>query len=181
MVRNKARAGQQDVEEEEDKPSPHYLVDADEAAARGRALPMLVASRRCYTCRDADEDKPVESTDAQPYIERIAEHCATTPDYVLPDTPLKEAIFRVMLAGSNEPKTAQDISEVLSEKWELTAYPRDVSPRVIQRVLDSSQAYGIARLPEPEPEEEPEPEAEPEEPSAEETESTDEASAEATD
>ena len=164
MVQNKARAGQQDIEEDEDKPMSNYLLDADEAAARGRALPFLVASRRCYTCRDADEDKPVEPTDALPYIERIVEHCATAPDYVLPDTPLKEAIFRVMLAGSNEPKTARDISQVLSEKWELTAYPRDVSPRVIQRVLDSSQAYGIARLPEPEPEA-----AEPEEPSAEET------------
>ena len=36
----------------------------------------------------------------------------------------------------------------------MTAYPRDVSPKVIQRLLDNSEAYGIFKIPDPEEEEE---------------------------
>ena len=56
--------------------------------------------------------------------------------------------------------TAEEISQVLSEEWSLTAYPRDVSSRIIQRLLENSSSYYIAQLPDPEPEENPE-EAEP--------------------
>ena len=51
------------------------------------------------------------------------------------------------------PTTPDSISEILSEKWAMTAYPRDITPRVIQRLLDNSQAYGIFRILDPEPEE----------------------------
>ena len=76
------------------------------------------------------------------------------PDFLLPDTPLKEAIFRVILAHGNEPMTAEDISEILTERWAMTAYPRDVTPQVIQRLLENSETYCIIKVPEPEDEEE---------------------------
>ena len=46
-----------------------------------------------------------------------------------------------------------------ADRWALTAYPRDVSERVIQSLLDSSESYCIVRVPEPEPEESEEDEA----------------------
>ena len=146
-------------EGEEEGPPPEYLIEVAQTDQDSRAIALVIASRRCYVDQQADDAPPTRSSDPKVFIKRIVSHCAATEDYLLPDTPLKDAIFRVMLAGGNVPTTPESISEILSEKWAMTAYPRDVSPRVIQRLLDNSQAYGIFKIPDPE-EEEPEEEEE---------------------
>ena len=155
MTQNRMRAGSErgSPDEDRERPAPRYLIDLEEAASRGRSLPLLIASRRCYACQQADETEPSMSSDVKPYLDCVADHCAQTPDFLLPDTPLKEAIFRVILARRNEPVTAEDIRQVLSEKWRLTAYPRDISPRVIERLLTRIETYCVTAVPE-EPEEE---------------------------
>ena len=140
-------------ENEEEGPSPEYLIEVNQSDEDSRAIALVIASRRCYMDQQADDEPPTVSSDPKKFIKRIAAHCAATDDYLLPDTPLKDAIFRVMLAGGNVPTTPDSISEILSEKWAMTAYPRDITPRVIQRLLDNSQAYGIFRILDPEPEE----------------------------
>ncbi len=137
----------------EEGPSPEYMIEVYVADEDSRAIALVIASRRCYMDQQADDEPPTVSSDPKIFIKRIVAHCAATEDYLLPDTPLKDAIFRVMLAGGNVPTTPESISEILSEKWAMTAYPRDISPRVIQRLLDNSQAYGIFRIPDPEAEE----------------------------
>jgi hypothetical protein len=148
------QADRPDDDEPESIPLPRYLIDLVGACTHRRSLPMLIAGKRCYQDQQGDEDV-VKASDVKPYIRRIRDHCAEMSDYLLPDTPIKEAIFRVMLAGGNKPVNAEDITAVLTEKWAMTAYPRDTSPEVIQRVLEHSGSYCIARIPEPEVEEEP--------------------------
>ena len=162
MAQQRTQLAQGDAsEDEEEKPQPQYLIDVEAADASSRSLPVMIASRRCFTCVQADEEPPSPSSDAAQYRKRIVDHCVGTEDYLLPDTPLKEAIFRVMLSRGNKPVTAQEVSQVLSEKWAMTPYPRDVAPGVIQRLMDNSESYCITRLPEPEPEPEPEPQVAP--------------------
>ena len=153
MVQDQAstRPGNGPPEETGDAPPPRYVIDPNLAAAAHRSLPMLIAGRRCYACQSAEDVS--ESSEIQPIIDRIAEHCEQTSDFLLPDTPLKEAIFRVILAGGNQPRAAAEISRILSDKWALTAYPRDASPKVVQRLLDHSASYCVARVAEPEAEE----------------------------
>ena len=110
-------------------------------------MALLVSNRRCYTCMQAGDGEPPTPTDVRPHMKRIAEHCALASDYLPQDTPLKEALFRVLLAGGNRPMTAEEISQTLSEGWAMTSYPRDVSPRVIQRLLERSGAYCISAVP----------------------------------
>ena len=157
-LRDRTKTAKEDVPADEEGPKPRYIVGLEEAEGRGRSLPVLVAGRRCYACQQADDGPPSPSSDPQEYIDRIAEHCGQTSDYLLADTPLKEAIFRAILAGGNQETTAEDISRLLTEKWAMTAYPRDISPGVIQRLLDHSESYCVVRIPEPEPEEPEEPE-----------------------
>ena len=136
-------------------------VDLEFAESRGRSMAFLIASRKCADSRRKDSEQTIARSKPTTHIRRIAQHCQKQDDYLPPDTPLKEAIFRVLLTAGSEPKTPQDISKVLSERWALTAYPRDVSETVIQRLLDHSESYCIARVPEPEPSdgEEPAPQA----------------------
>ena len=139
---------------EEEGPPPEYIIEVGDADEEGRAIALVIAARRCYLDQQADVEPPTKSSNPKVFIKRIVDHCSAAEDYLSPDTPLKDAIFRVMLSEGNVPTTPETISEILSEKWAMTAYPRDISSKVIQRLLDSSQAYGIYKILEPEEEEE---------------------------
>ncbi len=125
---------------------PRYLIDIDLAEKEGRSMASLVAARKCYMCRQADEGLPVSESSPEEHIAKIEEECSGTGDYLLPDTPLKEAVFRVILAHGNLPMTARQISEDLSERWAVSPYPRDVSPPVLSRLLETSGGYPISPL-----------------------------------
>lgn len=154
MVGDQVQVGQQigDGEETDDGPLSTYVIDLEAAGSDHRSMALLIADRRCYVDQQAGDEPIAESADAQGYIDRIQEHCGQTSDYLLPDTPLKEAIFRVILAGGNEPMDARQISQILGDKWAMTPFPRDVSVRVLGRLLDHSEFYAITKIPEPEPE-----------------------------
>ena len=141
--------------EETEKPRRHF-IDFERAEDGRRSISVMIAGRKCHSCREADTEEAVLSSKPEVHIERIAKHCSATDDYLLPDMPLKEAIYRVVLAGRNEPSTAEEISKNLSMQWATSASTRDLSPAVIGRLLDHSESYLIGWLPEPEPEPEPE-------------------------
>ena len=150
MVQSKKSQDETQTDDGDEQPPGRYFVDAGQAATAQRALAILVGSRRCHACQNTDEDAPKADSKSGPYFERIAEHCEQTSDYLAPDTPIGEAIFRVILAGRNKPTTAKEISDILTEKWAATAYPRDTSAAVIQRLLDRGGFYSIGRVPDPE-------------------------------
>jgi hypothetical protein len=131
---------------------PSYIIDLDSAENQGRSVASLIAARKCYMCKQADEDLLVLTSSAEDHLAQIKEECSGTADYLLPDTPLKEAIFRVILAHGNRPMTVQEISEELSGRWTVSPFPRDVSAPVLSRVLEVVEGYPIAALPEPEEE-----------------------------
>ena len=151
MVQDQAKTEQENTSEEADgnEEPPRYFIDAKTAEARHRSLPMLVAARRCYQCRQEDDDELPAGSNMKPSMDRIVKHCSKTPDHLPPDTPLKEAIFRVVLAGGNRPMDAEEVSRVLTDTWEMTPFPRDTSPGIIQRLLDHSEAYCLVQVPAP--------------------------------
>ncbi len=131
---------------------PRYFIDLEGPCARRRSLPLMIASRRGYKYQNTEPVETLLAADPRELIRQIVEDSAQDADYLLPDTPLKEAIFRVLLANGNQPMTAEEISQKLSQRWAMTANPRDISPRVIQRLLEHCESYCIARFPEPPPE-----------------------------
>jgi len=147
--------------QEKVKQAPRYNIDLDLAKESGRYLANMIAARKCYTCRQSDSQDAVMNSRPETHIRRIVKHCAEAEDYLLPDTPLKESIFRLILAGNNKPVTPEEISRDLTVKWALSANRRNVSQRVIQRILDNSASYCVVREPEPEPEPPPAPAVEP--------------------
>ncbi len=121
-----------------------YFIDPARSEASGRSLPVLVASRQCYMCQHGLDEEETINSDPQDFIEQIHAHCSQAPDFLLPDTPLKETIFRVLLAHGNEPMDAEQISGFVGQKWAMTQFPRNTSPEVIQLLLDSSDFYCLA-------------------------------------
>ncbi len=112
------------VKEEGDAPPPEYVVDIEQADFHGRALGMLIASRRCYESRQADPEVPTSSRAIKKVVKRIADHCNGTPDYLLPDTPLKEAVFtrwNMSLSYQNKLNAFRSLAGLL---WLFMGYPR---------------------------------------------------------
>ncbi len=137
--------------QDESGPPPRYVVDLSKKKTSTRSVPHLISRRRCYACRQADDD-PSPKSNPRRFIRTIVDHCCQTPDYLLGDTPLKEAIFRVILAGGNRETTPEEISEALSKQWSNTAYPRDTSPNMIRALIVRSESYCIVRVAEAEAE-----------------------------
>ena len=131
---------------------PRFHIDLEFAESRGRSMAFLIASRKCAESRRKDSEQTIARSKPTTHIRRIAQHCQKQDDYLPPDTPLKEALFKVLLAEGNREMTADEISTILTGRWALSTNRRDVSSRVIQGLLDSSETYGIVRAPEPEPE-----------------------------
>jgi hypothetical protein len=137
---------QNGVEGDEDQAPGRYYISEELSELNHRALPIIIAGRMGYMSQQAFDGPPTPDSDIQPYIDRIADFDSHEPDFLLPDTPLKEAVFRVLLAHRNLPMTAAQISEHLVERWAMSAYPRELSPEVIERLLNNSPNYCIARF-----------------------------------
>ena len=103
----------------------------------------MIANRLGYLDRQALEEEPTADSEVQPLIDLIVASSSHDADYLLPDTPLKEALFRIILANGNEPMSPDQISQILSERWAMSAYPRNLSPHVINRLLENSANYCI--------------------------------------
>ena len=120
-----------------------FAISEEHASSIGAALPLMIANRLGYMDRQALEEDPTADSDIQPIIDLIVASSSHDADYLLPDTPLKEALFRIILANGNEPMDAGEISRILNERWAMSAYPRNLSPHVIDRLLENSDNYCI--------------------------------------
>jgi hypothetical protein len=140
------------MEEETVSEDPRFYIELEESGDSRRSMSVMIEGRKCYEHRPAGASHLALDSDPHDGVLQIKDHCAQTADYLLEDSPLKEAIFRVILAGGNEPVTAQQVSEAITLRWALSAYLRDASARVIGRLLEHSESYGIVALGEPEPE-----------------------------
>tara|TARA_Y100000588_G_scaffold62843_1_gene62252 strand:+ start:6634 stop:7080 length:447 start_codon:yes stop_codon:yes gene_type:complete len=126
-------------------PKQYYSIDIRGKTIDQLSVSMLIARRCCFSCKQTHELDLTLESNPKSYIQMITDHCKDTSDYLLPDTPLKEAIFRIILASGNRKTTAKAVEDVLASKWSSTAYPRNVSEEVIQSLLDQGSKYGIVK------------------------------------
>jgi len=131
--------------DEENCVQQRFVIDVADGGSLKKSVALMILNRMSYVSQQIFDEATPSPDKTKQYINRIVEYDSQQSDYLLPDTPLKEATFRVLLAAGNKPMSAEEISEVLSEKWSMTAYPRDVSPRVIQRLLEHSDQYCIVK------------------------------------
>lgn len=76
----------------------------------------------------------------------VASICSKEPDYLLPGTPISEAVFRLLIANGNRPMTLVDVQSGLATAWASVIYLKNLSDEVVQRMLDTQNEYYIRRL-----------------------------------
>ena len=123
IVANNTRQRDLEPMDEEKDTERRYKLDVDNTHGSSASLSALIAARKCYMHRPTgNEHSALDVTPAE-HIREVRGCCADAADYLLPDTPIKDAVFRVFVARGNKPLTAQDISNDLGGRWAASAYP----------------------------------------------------------
>lgn len=80
---------------------------------------------------DMVDPETAEVTQVDALWEAIRACCSHKPDYLAPDTPILDSIFRVFLANGNQPLSILELHERLDKR----------PPDVILRILTRGQVY----------------------------------------
>jgi hypothetical protein len=124
-----------------------YAIDVKAFDASGKSFAFTVRNRRCWQCQQVLDEMEVVIGDAKEHMKEISSCCSLKPDYLLPGTPLTEAVFRLLLAKGNKPMTAEEIREGLGTAWSSVLYMKDLSDELLIKLVESENAYSIAPIP----------------------------------
>ena len=139
------------VEEEmEQAESPRYSIDTRTFEASGKSFAYAVYTRMSVRgmaqVGGTPDELPRPLGTPGEYMKVIASVCSREPDFLLPGTPISEAVFRLLLANGNKPMSLQDIQTGLTSAWASVIYLKNLSDEVIRRMLDEPNEYFIRRL-----------------------------------
>ena len=149
MARRRRAVEAPSAEAEPEVKTPHYFIDVKAFEAAGRSFAFAVKNRRCTYCMECEirpQEDEVMLRDVSEYMDQIAENCRTKPDYLLPGTPLTEAVFRLLLANRNRPMTLGEIQSGLAAAWTSAIYLKNLSDEVLERLLNGVNEYCIRRV-----------------------------------
>lgn len=106
----------------------------------------LCWSGECRLCRRYPEGKPmVPGRTTERSIYNAAKTCPKKVQFIGPGMSLLEAIFRILIANSNEPMKFSDIVDSLKEHWGAEFPQRVESVESLARILDADNEYHIGR------------------------------------
>lgn len=114
----------------------------------------MAHSRLCSRCRaerEAGPEAAATSEDTQGILEAIGRCCSLNRGYITPYTPVKEAVFRIMLASGNEPLTTAQLLAHLEERLSSPQRLTVLTTEVLERLLQNDRVYGFRPMAEVEP------------------------------
>tara|TARA_Y100000590_G_scaffold247425_1_gene278023 strand:+ start:45863 stop:46303 length:441 start_codon:yes stop_codon:yes gene_type:complete len=129
---------------DEDLENIKYSIDLNDDSHRSVAL--IIADRRDYAIKQSGNMQDVLSSNLKDLVKEISVQAIDSQEYLLPDMPLKEAVFRTVLANKNKPISPVAISQKLKSSWPVNTYPRDISPKVIQSLLENMKDYPVKKV-----------------------------------
>ena len=143
---------------EETREQPKYVIDPQWYEERGVDLAQLVSLRRCGDCagvefppkgaarrRRAKKGAAASTASASWEAGMRAIHacCSTKTGYVTAETGLMEAVFRLLLQNANQPMSADQLHDMITESWAELDYLRSTSVTALARILERQSSYGI--------------------------------------
>jgi hypothetical protein len=150
--------------EEEEQNKQRYFIDLKWYDQNRRSFPTMVRARFCAACKGkigTETQERVPTVDPRtgrvvfemrtvPFgsnpLSAIRGCCSKAPDYITPETPLLEAVFRVFLFNGNQPTDLEGIREQLGEWIPVAGKSHSYSPEVIKRLIDKDSYYGLREV-----------------------------------
>lgn len=119
-----------------------YHISLTRLTELNRSAAHLIAARLTEACPSRGE-RP-DQLDAETLIREIGEFHGDTPDFIRPDMPIQEIIFRILLARGNNPATLGELHRELTERWSSALRPISIDVERLRRVLNADIYYGFA-------------------------------------
>ncbi len=127
-----------------------YSIDIKGYDASGRSFPYAVytrmSERGMAQLGGTATDVPKSLGTPSEMMKIVASICSKEPDYLLPGTPISEAVFRLLIANGNRPMSLVDVQTGLASAWASVIYLKNLSDEVVQRMLDTPNEYYIRRV-----------------------------------
>lgn len=115
-----------------------YAINPDWFEQNGMSFPNVVAKRLCLSCQ-----KQLASGEADPQqlIKAISDCCSKEKDFIYPQQPIVESLFRLFLAYKNTPMNAEQILAGLN--LYRPESPVSVTAETLQRLLGKTRYLGL--------------------------------------
>ena len=148
--------------QEEEK--PRYYINNNWYDEHSRSFKVMAQERLCESCKhklgtetqerapriDARTGRVVFELRSVPFAENplpvIRSCCSKRRDYITGETPIAEAIYRVMLASGNQPMESERLREELANYVGITERPQAITVETIERIIRKDDYYGMSLL-----------------------------------
>lgn len=126
---------------------PKYQIDTKAFESSGRSFAFAVYSRLSPAGKAVVDDggTPGGFGSASEYMKVMANICSKEPDFLLPGTPITEAVFKLLLANTNKAMTLDEIQSGLTTAWASVIYLKNLSDEILHRMLNRDNDYFIKR------------------------------------
>lgn len=126
---------------------PKYHIDTKAFDVSGRSFEYAAYTRLSQSGKAVVDDgkTPGGFGSAAEYMKVMANICSKEPDFLLPGTPITEAVFKLLLANTNKAMTLDEIQSGLTTAWASVIYLKNLSDEVLGRMLDQENDYFIKR------------------------------------
>ena len=121
-----------------------YHVSLARLDQLNRSAVHLIASRLTEACPSFD--RPVHELAVSELIREIREFHADSDEFIRFDMPIKEIVFRTLLARGNEPIALSDLHHELTGRWSNALRPISIEESLLRRVLETDTYYGFAEV-----------------------------------
>ena len=116
-----------------------YAVDPDWFEQNGMSLSNVLAKRLCPSC----QKKLANDSKANPdrLIGTISKCCSQDKDFIHPQQPVVESLFRLFISEGNKPLLAEELMENLNQRRGES--PVSISAETLARLLGKTRYLGM--------------------------------------
>jgi len=131
----------------EPEEEPKYQIDTKAFDTSGRSFSFAIYSRLSQSGKAVIDDGKSVGGFGVPaeYMKVMSNICSKEPDFLLPGTPITEAVFKLLLANTNKAMTLDEIQSGLTTAWSSVIYLKNLSDEILRRMLDQENDYFIKR------------------------------------
>ena len=133
-------------EEPEPPPEPpRYAIDPERIKQSNRSFEAMLESRRGSPSAAKSKTAKKPPTTLQ-VIREFATWASKKEDFIKPEMPMQEIIFRIILAGKNQPVGLEDLHFAVTDRYYTPINPRSISEEGLKQVLDNDVYYGFVNV-----------------------------------
>lgn len=131
--------------EPETQEYPEYIIDVGWHKQNRRSLNALLRSR-IRTLGGEQLEQKIRGSSDKGMFAALRKLNTKSDEFIPPDLPILEAVFRVFLTEGNRPMSPVDIRDRLMHWWRDVGAYKDVEPHILKRLLDHDNYYGFRQV-----------------------------------